>query len=354
MAVNLKTITPTATRRFREAYTDEVRILLRDVSFTLLRYENFEGVIPSRFRSALLRLVGDRVQRLYVGTDLRSPFAEDGITPLSPYARLLNESFVEVITETVLRYQTQLRNTLAPDLFNRLADARTSNVVTELLDNLTSGSVDYITPYTWVDGKGLVLSDRIWNVSIEARRSVETVISRGIREGWGAQKIASELERYLIPDANASTRLPYGTNASYPAMRLARTEIARAMNEASLVSFRLNPYYSRIDVVRSGRGDPNCAICARHASINISGARVRPSYDPDTVPGVPLHPHCKCVYVPDHESALSAEQIRARLEQSEPFINPASGQSFIRVLLGQVLSLLLPSILSRLENDNLE
>lgn len=348
--VNLVNVVPTATRRFRETYRGIVQTALNDINLTFYRYGASDGTLLKRYKTQILKQVGDRVQRMYVGADLRSPYAEDGVTPLSPYAAALNDAFVEVTAVTVQRYETQLRDTLPTDLFDTLANARTSNVVTELLNTLTSGSVDFITPFTWVDGRGLQLSDRIWRTSLDARRSIDEVITRGIRQNLSTREIATQLERYLLPDAGGLTKLPYGTSASYPAMRLARTEIARAANEVSLVSIKLHPLYSLVDVVRSGRGDPKCALCRSHETISISGQRVRQPYNFDDVPSVPLHPHCLCRYQPAEDGELTSDEMRSRFETWEPYANPASGSYFTRLLLGTVLALQLSNVLSSLNS----
>lgn len=354
MTVNLVNVTPTATRRFRESYRVEVAQVLNDLNLTLYRFTDGDGTLMTRYRPTILKSVGDRVQRLYVGSDLRSAYGDDGQTPRSPYATLLNRAFVEVTAATVLRYQTQLRNTLPNDVYQRLQSGTQTNVVTELLGSLVGGTVDFITPFSWVDSNGHQLSDRIWRTSLDVRRSVDALVSRAIREGWSVRQLSSTLERYLQPDQTEMTKLPYGTSASYPAMRLARTEIARAMNEVSLVSLKLHPYYDLVDVVRSGRGDPKCPICQRHATISISGARVRPPYNLDDVPSVPLHPHCLCHYEPNSDEPINSERLRVRLGELEPFMNPASGDSFIRLLLGAVLSTQLPDILASLNSFSIE
>lgn len=345
--INLKNVTPLATKRFRESYSAIIDTLLTQLRSNLVRFESSGGTISSNVKRIMIMQVGDAVQRVYVGSDLRHAYGLDGATPQSAYAAALNDAFAEVIALTVLRYQTELRNTLPPDLFERLARATTSNVVSE---GLFSGSTPYVTPFTWVDPNGNVLSDRIWKVSLQAREAVDRIVSQGIRNGDSASTIARKLELYLKPEANVPTRLPYGRSASFPAMRLARTEISHAMNEASLASLRLHPYYDRVDIVRSGRGDPNCKICQDHASINIAGTRVRESYSLDNVPSVPLHPHCLCHFSADDRVPNDAQRLRERIDEIEPYANPASGSYFINLLLGSVLSRLLPNILGRIQN----
>jgi hypothetical protein len=349
---NLINVIPTATKRFREAYSAHAESTLRELNTLLLRSE-VGGSISPRLKPYLLTAIGDRIQRLYVGSDSRSAYAEDGVSPLSPYATALNEAFVEVIATTVLRYQTQLRNSLPDDLFQRLALARSPNVVAENLKGLTQGFITFETPHTWLDDRGFNLSDRIWRISLDTRQRIDTLVSQGIRQGWSAAKLSRELETYLIPDATVPTKLPYGRSASFPAMRLARTEIARAGNEASLISLKLHPYYSKVDIVRSGRGDPKCPICAAHATISIGGSRTQEPYSLNDVPKVPLHPHCMCHIAPNtDEDSLNSERIRATLLNDEPFANPASGSYFISLLLGSVLSRLLPNVLARLQGED--
>ena len=110
-----------------------------------------------------------------------------------------------------------------------------------------------------------------------------------------ARRMAKLAEQFLIPGrAKIRTKKPYGTDGSFDAMRLARTEIARAGNQAAYISAYTNPYVDKIEVRRSSNGDPTCTICPQHATIGIGGERLREPYSIYAADVPVFHPHCQC------------------------------------------------------------
>jgi hypothetical protein len=121
-------------------------------------------------------------------------------------------------------------------------------------------------------------------------------------------------------------------------MRIARTEIARAANQAAFISAYMNPYVQQVEVVRSGTGDPTCTVCPMHATIGIGGERLRPPYDIRAANIPVYHPHCKCRIEPVVGSEQSVtSDLRRYLGDAPVTINPASRDSFARHLLGNYL-----------------
>jgi hypothetical protein len=127
-------------------------------------------------------------------------------------------------------------------------------------------------------------------------------------------------------------------------MRLARTEIARAANQAAYISAYMNPYVSGVDVIRSRNGDRTCTVCPQHATIGISGERLRPPYPMSAAFIAPYHPNCMCRVrsVPFDDVQTVENRLRRIMERSRdtnlrPYLNPANAEAFTQRLLGEIL-----------------
>jgi hypothetical protein len=140
-----------------------------------------------------------------------------------------------------------------------------------------------------------------------------------------AERLAKRLEQFLIPGRRQiRTNKPYGKDASFDAMRLARTEIARAGNQAAFISAYTNPYVDKIDVRRSPNGDHKCDVCPKHATIGIGGERLRPPYSIYSASIPVFHPHCMCVttgVVTDSPETIT-KNLRAIVEEAGRGLNP--------------------------------
>jgi hypothetical protein len=166
-----------------------------------------------------------------------------------------------------------------------------------------------------------------------------------ISGGYSAREIARRAEQFLIPGRELiRTNRPYGSNGSYAAMRLGRTEISRASNQAAYMSAYMNPYVEGIDVARSANGDRNCPVCPEHATLDFGGERLRPPYPVGNASVPPWHPHDMCYVLPAliQDIALTTQNLRATLEFSReenlrPVMNPAQIDGFTQQLLGQAL-----------------
>jgi hypothetical protein len=121
-----------------------------------------------------------------------------------------------------------------------------SGVVREQGDVFTPNPLaGYDPPHLWVDPNGYRLSDRIWRTAGATRRKVDAFLEDGIAQGRGSLKLSRDLERFLHPGRQlVRTKTPYGTDASYDAMRLARTEISRGAAQAHETAARANPFVS--------------------------------------------------------------------------------------------------------------
>lgn len=371
------------TKKYRTSMKDVIRRtddLFRSVipiiQGHVLRASDAEGNLRDSYREQTMRSVGETVQGLFVASDGRSSFAADGVTAISPYAQMLNELYVRVVMEAIYGMRDWMAKSLPPDVFRWLAnqrfdirlheaenpflrrDGEDDEAFTARLKDLRvlhpnplmelDPNRQWVPMHKWNapgEPQGYRLSDRIWGTSNETRKKIDQMISQAFAENWGALQLSKKLEQFLLPSAaNLKTKAPYGVNASYHAMRLARTEIARAANHAAYMSAYLNPYVDRIDIARSSNGDPNCKICPDHATIGIGGGRIRPSYSIHSAVYPVFHSQCKCHVRPVLTDAPETVTMRlravmedARVQYLPAAITPAAADNFTKMLLHQAL-----------------
>lgn len=311
----------------------------------LVRSADADDVIDPRRASEVLAQVNNLSNRYFVGADGRSPYARDGVTPLAEYPRILNQWLVWVQAQIVLSHAKQMQRALSkhPDVLRWF-----TNVSAVRVGELTAEDVfrpnplaDYEAAHTWVDPRGYRLSDRIWRVSQRTRDKLDALVTEGIREGRSASAIARDLEQFLLPNrAKLRTRKPYGRDASFDAMRLARTEISRAAAQAQRAAAMTNPFVTGIDWALSAQ-HPRVDICDRLATIGMSGERLREPYPKEDAPLVSKdsHPLCLCT----NRSAVTGDieetvaVIRAQMQQRLAPITPLATRALLVRMLGPEL-----------------
>lgn len=182
----------------------------------------------------------------------------------------------------------------------------------------------------WTTKTGYRLSDRLWNQHQETRDAIDRRLRLAIREGMSAVDLARDLERHLNPEwrpirdtggnlvdraqgPGVLTRAPYertgpnvaggvqraryietladGGFGSFPAQRLARTEISRVHNEATRQAAAITPGCIGVRFVLSA-SHPKRDVCDDLASADPDdlGPGV---YKPENAPEMP-HPMCLC------------------------------------------------------------
>jgi len=152
---------------------------------------------------------------------------------------------------------------------------------------------------------------------------------------------APDLRLALLGRAKLRTNRPYGNDASYDAMRLARTEIARAHNQASWVSAYLNPYVDQVRARRSPNGSLTCQVCLGHAG-PVGGEGIVYPVTSANIP--PWHPHCMCRV--DAEVTRSEESVTNELREfllrgeaeRLPMLTPLQRDAFVEMILGDALT----------------
>lgn len=377
MAIRYQRALPSAQVRFKDRYTELITGAIAPIGLILLRESDSEGNIPVNRADDVVSRAGSIIQSVFV-VDGRVSFREG--VPVSAYARALMAEIAMVTIEVVSAHERYMKAVMPLDVQMMLA-VRQSRTIGELADMRVGYEADdhhvriieqdeglspddiarlrlfdpnplseYERAHTWVDPNGYVLSQRIWNTSIETRRKLDAFMYDMIQRGVGSQSMVRQLEQFLLPGrAKIRTRKPYGTDASYDAMRLARTEIARAHNQAAWVSAFLNPYVDKIRMRRSSSGQSDCPICPTYAGA-VGGEGI--VYSVYSVQVAPYHPHCMCYSVPevaDSPQAVTAN-LRSMLVDAErrhlqPFMTPLAASTFVDMLLSEAVAGILPQLL---------
>ncbi len=361
---------------FRRQFTEVMTVAAEQVAGVVIQYAGDDDKISPKEAEDITARAAQIIRRVFVDADGRA-LTPDG-APLSPYSRLLMAACCYVTDAQALRQQTWMAANVPDDIRDWLTvdvrpakefahpRKRTGSMLT--IDNpparvreTAAASPLYIfrknplreydAPHVWVDPRGYVLSERIWRADNETRAKLNAYLRDQIANGNSATNIAKGVEQFLIPGRAAlRTNKPYGRDASYDAMRLARTEIASANNRAAWASAAMNPYVGGLDVYRSGAGDPSCPVCPQYATFDIGGSRIRPPYSIATAITPPYHPHCMCYYVAgvvDDPDTVARRIRQAMIDSSNetpptrPAMTPLSGQGFTLSMLGEGLVMIL-------------
>lgn len=148
---------------------------------------------------------------------------------------------------------------------------------------------------TWQDERGYQLSDRIWSVSEGTASQIDLLLESGIAEGRSSTALANDLVQFLLPNRQyVRTNTPYGTDGSYFASRLARSEITLASSMSTKLAAMLNPFVTRMYYHLSAshmaeKGGDSCEDFADESDANDG-------FEPEDCP-TPIadtHSNCMC------------------------------------------------------------
>jgi hypothetical protein len=324
-------------RRARLQVQAEFKAVSQRIAGILTLQAMPDGKLNPQSENTLRRTVGDILSAMFVNPD---PFM--GVTALAPFPRTLNRAYVRATALNIQAHQQWLKRNIPEDVYQWLEGAQLPPLQETINPQLTRAALIAFQPmHTWKDERGYVLSDRIWRTEKITRQQLEDVLVESIRQGRSATATARLIERFLNPEAaSLRTKKPYGTDGSFNAIRLTRSEITRAHSQAALLAANLNPYVGYVDIARSARGDPKCPVCPKHATIDTSGNRVREPYPKDEAPSPGFHPNCMCNVQPVATSTpgeVTAE-LRAMRDRGEPApMTPAASNRLLLFLLGSEL-----------------
>lgn len=354
-------------RQFANRLDAEHRQLARAIVPLVLRAATARDatgapIIPSipSAREALKRAIWEQVIKPYYvgpGTD-----ALEGARPRSPFALLLVEGITTATRVQVERQVALLRRVVRDaSVLDWLTGPRPAGGIREMhvqeLNQLRVGEDPLVARtlrggiftgddvgrlvrprgvydpfYAWVDPNGYRLSDRIWRTSIDVRSRVDRLLEYHIARGTSAVELADLLEPFLTRQAvRQRTMTPYGTEGSYAARRLARTEITVAAHRATVNASIANPFVGGVQW-RLSPSHPRIDICDQYARGGPNGDGI---YPPNEVPGIP-HPHCLCSQLP--VTVANADEVmqgfRADIQEARRNMLNAAGARRARALQG--------------------
>jgi hypothetical protein len=310
------------------------RILLRQAT---TRNDAGETIIPNsrRARTTLKSDLWSQVLKPYYIGPGQDAF--DGPAPRSPYAQLL---FTGI--EGAMRLQAERQAAL---LRRVIHDAAVLNWLTGPRPIRASREIGVYDPFhLWVDPNGYRLNDRIWRASIDVRSRVDSLLDYHIALGTSAVRMAELLETFLTPSgATPRTRTPYGTDGSYAARRLARTEITAAAGRATVQASVANPFVIGVKWSLSA-AHPRFDVCDGLASGGPGGDGV---YPPGQVPTYPPHPQCLCNLSPVAAGNVSdlVEQLRAEIRGRTPAAQSLQGVFNVEWLISALIGGFLDDVL---------
>ena len=319
--------------------------LAAQVAREVTRRASPDGTVPRSAIADIQDAVSPLVTRMFLGRDRqgsRAPFvvmANGLVFPLSPYAAILLKQEEKAVTISVEQQAAimheHLRN--APDVLAVLQTARRNPFPQRVSEQFRPNPLaQYDPPHTWVDPRGYTLSERIWSTAGNTRRRLDLFLEQRIAAGDGALRISRDVETFLLPGRRLiRTSAPYGTDASYDAMRLMRTEITRAAAQASEAAAAMNPFVRGLSVVLSA-SHPKYDICDRAAAHGPWPLDDMPDWAK-----IPLHPHCLCHY--QYEMVDNQQEILDELRddvragrRATSLVGPLQVAQFVRLLLGGV------------------
>lgn len=293
-------------------FVDEQRILAAQIGrLVLLSSSGAERKVPNtrQARDALKASIWAQVIKPYFIGPGADPFNQDN--PQSPYARFLYDGIrgnTQIAAEATVSF---LRRHVRDDVvFDWLTGGRPSFGFAELRNS-------YDPFHRFIDPSGYTLSDKVWNASISQRARIDRLLDYHISQGTSAVEMAELLEDFLTPGARLiKTNTPYGTEGSYAARRLARTEITAAAGRSTVNAAIANPFVASVEW-RVSLTHKGTDICDTNAGIHAL----------DKVPPYPAHPHCLCTLSP--VAAGDIGELVASLRQSIlaglPGIRPLQG-----------------------------
>ncbi len=160
----------------------------------------------------------------------------------------------------------------------------------ELMDRafttVNKKAVEKALKYPW---SGADFSDRIWRDKASLTFALNEILTRGLVQGLGVGELARQIDGKM--------------QSGYKnALRLARTETIHYLNDSALQAYR----DSGVKKVQfwAAEDERTCPEC---------GALHSKEYPIDKAPVLPLHPNCRCTYIPVVDLANDVE-----LEETKP------------------------------------
>lgn len=189
---------------------------------------------------------------------------------------------------------------LVMDVLLSAGDMEVSDSFINMLSRVNQNVVaDIMNGNLYKDNK--TISNRIWNYGEEFEKDIQYTINQAILEKKSAIELAGDLEEYVKEPAKRAAdwgksypRLRYKA-VEYNAMRLARTSINHAYQNATIQSSQINPFIEGIKWHSAEIHGRTCQLCIDRANNDEYGLG-RGVFPKDKVPLD--HPNGLCTMIP--------------------------------------------------------
>lgn len=201
-------------------------------------------------------VVDYRKQLMATRRELRAEIRKQTISSITKSARIASEGQQLILTGIF-------------DMAGIKTSASFSNMFSKVNDNVIK---DIISGNLYKDNK--TLSNRIWDHSKGLERDIQYTINQALLEKKSAIELAKDLEKYVKEPARrgsdwgkAYPNLRY-KKADYNSIRLARTSINHAYQNATVQSSTMNPFVEGIEWESALIHGRTCQLCRdRHGKI---------------------------------------------------------------------------------------
>jgi hypothetical protein len=293
----------------QQRYDADMRRLAMLIAMLLLQYSR-GGALPTDARSRLSLKAAIWAQVLkpyFVGGD--EPFRND--VPQSQYARLLRDGIEGAVRIQVKRQQSILRRYVKDAaLLSWLLSPNYSQPPT--MPKVSRP--EYKQPfYSYVDGSGYTLGDRITRNAVDVRAKVFRMIDWHSANGDAVQATGAALTNFMTI-AGRATRKPYGDYGAYAPWRGLRGEMLMQTGRAAVLVGLLNPAADGVQW-RLSPVHKDTDQCDINASGGANGDGIYPA---NSAPPFPNHPGCLCslVSVPIENTAQIGAIIAGMMAQN--------------------------------------
>lgn len=180
-----------------------------------------------------------------------------------------------------------------------------SSLILSVQRGFVAINTEAVAAYSAYRKFGWTFSERIWRDTAKQSGLIQQMCHEAIAEGKDVVQLARDLTKYVNEGAatlsgdypkmmaRMGKRIP--KNLNYEALRLARTELGTAFNEAATMRARENPACTGVYFRLSNTGD-NCEHCIETATNSEYG---EPGFYPKgSEPAGTLHPNCRCCIMP--------------------------------------------------------
>ena len=155
--------------------------------------------------------------------------------------------------------------------------------------------------------RGSNFSEAIWNDLNKLSVNINDILTRGIQQGKTVTEMAVELNNRV-------------GNSFNNAMRIVRTETMHTLNSSALQSYK-DAGITKVKIW-AAEDERTCDQCGKYHD---------KEYAIDKAPILPIHPHCRCTYIPVVEDEVKEEKkeiefIEAKnLKEAEKFVKDKLG-----------------------------